>query len=79
MPVSITIRDVPDDVHRTLTARAARSGMSLQEYLRAELSTAASAPTLDEVLDRIEARKRATGVNVASSRIVEIIREERGH
>jgi len=52
--------------------------MSLQEYLRAELSTAASAPTLDEVLDRIDARKRATGVDVPSSRIVEIIREERG-
>jgi plasmid stability protein len=75
---SITIRDVPDDVHRTLTARAARAGMSLQEYLRAELSDAASTPTLAEVLDRMEARKRATGVNVPSSRIVEIIREERG-
>jgi hypothetical protein len=61
-----------------LTARAARAGMSLQEYLRAELSDTASTPTLAEVLDRMEARKRATGVNVPSSRIVEIIREERG-
>ena len=78
MAVSVTIRGVPDDVHRTLTARASRAGMSLQEYLRAELTRAASAPTLDEVLDRMEARKRATGVNVPSSRIVEVIREERG-
>jgi len=50
-----------DDLHRTLIARASRAGMSLQEYLRGESKDAASAPTLNEVLDRMEARKRAGG------------------
>ena len=34
---SITIRNVPDETHEELAARAAASGKSLQEYLRAEL------------------------------------------
>ena len=37
MPVSITIRHVPDGARDERAARAARSGRSLQEYLRAEL------------------------------------------
>ena len=37
VPVAITIRDVPDEVRDELAARAARSGQSLQEYLRAVL------------------------------------------
>lgn len=32
--VSITIRDVPQETRNELAARAARSGRSLQEYLR---------------------------------------------
>ena len=35
MPVTITIRNVPDDVRNRLAARAAGSGRSLQEYLKA--------------------------------------------
>lgn len=37
MPQSITIRDVPDETRAALAMRAARSGRSLQEYLRLEL------------------------------------------
>ena len=37
MATSITIRDVPDDARDELAARAALSGRSLQEYLRAQL------------------------------------------
>ena len=32
----IQVQDVPEDIHRTLKARAARLGISLSDYLRAE-------------------------------------------
>ncbi|MGH3458620.1 FitA-like ribbon-helix-helix domain-containing protein [Aeromicrobium sp.] len=51
---SIQIKDVPPETHAVLRERAARSRQSLQEYLLAKLIEEASAPTLDEVLDRID-------------------------
>lgn len=56
MPISITIRSVPDHVRDELAARAARSGRSLQEYLVRELTRLASRRSVDEVIDRIRAR-----------------------
>lgn len=53
----IQIRDVRDDVHRTLKARAAREGVSLSEYLRSELERVAASPTPDELLARLRSRK----------------------
>jgi plasmid stability protein len=49
----IQIRNVPDEVHRTLKVRAAAAGMSLSEYLLRELERSAERPTLEEVLERI--------------------------
>lgn len=57
MPKAIQIRDVPDDVHRTLKARAAREGRTLSELLRRELELIANRPSLEEVLDRIRAEE----------------------
>ncbi len=57
MGTLIQIRDVSDDVHRTLKARAAREGVSLSEYLRSELERVASAPTPAELLSRLQSRK----------------------
>jgi len=59
MGTLIQIRDVPDEVHRTLKARAARGGVSLSEYLRTELERVAAAPTPDELLARLQSRKPA--------------------
>ena len=53
--VAITIRDIPDDVRDELAVRAARTGKSLQEYLRGMLIDTASKPTVDEVLRRARA------------------------
>lgn len=53
---SIQVKDVPDEVHATLRRRAAAAGMSLQEYLLGRLTEEASAPTLDEVLERAGGR-----------------------
>jgi hypothetical protein len=64
MPVNVTIRDVPDAVRDELAARAARSGRSLQEYLRRELMDLARRPSALDVL--IEIRDRARSYPPAS-------------
>lgn len=50
MPVSITIRHVPDRTRDVLAERAERSGRSLQEYLIAELQRLADQPALEDWL-----------------------------
>jgi antitoxin FitA len=52
----LQIRNVPDELHRTLKSRAALAGMSLSEYVLAELRRAAERPTREELLARIAAR-----------------------
>lgn len=54
--VMVQVRHVPDDVHRELKARAARAGVSLSDYVLAELVRVASRPTLDELHQRVLAR-----------------------
>lgn len=68
--VAITIRDIPDDVRDELASRAARSGRSLQEYLRGMLVEATAKPTVDEVVERAHARVEATGVRVDAATIL---------
>jgi len=53
---TLQVRDVPEDVHRTLKARAAASGRSLSGYALDVLAREAMHPTLDELLDRARAR-----------------------
>lgn len=55
MPKMIQIRHVPDELHRALRARAARAGMTLSDYLRAELARAVERLTTDELRDRLTA------------------------
>ena len=71
---SIQIKNVPPDVHRTLRRRAAEAGMSLQEYLLAELTDQARRPTLEEVL---EEAGRQTGGRLSFEEAVRFIREDR--
>lgn len=58
MAKMIQIRNVPDDVHRTLKVRAAEAGMSLSDYLREELIRRASMPTPEELVRRVRSRER---------------------
>jgi len=53
----IQVRDVPDQVHGTLKARAAREGMSLSDFLKKELARVAERPTMQEWLDRAQQAK----------------------
>jgi plasmid stability protein len=73
---NIQIRNVPDDVHEVYKRRAAAAGMSLQEYLLADLTKQAGQPTMDEVLDRIGSRDH-TGSTVTVEDIVADIRRQR--
>jgi plasmid stability protein len=52
----IQLRNVPDDLHRRLKARAAMAGMSLSDFLIAEVARAAERPTPQEMLDRLHTR-----------------------
>lgn len=54
MPKLIQLRHVPDDLHRKLKARAALAGMSLSDYLVAELKRVAELPTMDELYARLK-------------------------
>ena len=73
MPKMIQLRNVPDALHRSLKARAAMAGMSLSDYLLAEIKEIAERPTLAELRDRIRMRKPVT-VQLDTARLV---REER--
>jgi antitoxin FitA len=70
VPVSITIRDVPDDTRDELAARAARSGRSLQEYLRAELVALASRADVASLVARMRDRVERTGTRLPPKEIL---------
>jgi hypothetical protein len=71
--VMIQIRNVPVAVHRILKARAAASGVTLSEYILAEMRRMAEKPTREEVLARIRSWPRID----PSRNVAEMIREER--
>lgn len=53
---TIQIRNLPDESVRTLKVRAAKSGQSLQEYMREFLIEETSKPTVNELMDEVMAR-----------------------
>jgi hypothetical protein len=55
---NIQVRGVPEEIHEALVRRAELAGQSLQQFLAAQLAAIAAAPTLDEMLDRIENRPK---------------------
>jgi len=46
----LQIKDVPQDVHRTLKARAALAGLSLTEYARQTLVESAARKSREELI-----------------------------
>lgn len=60
MPKMIQLRNVPDQLHRKLKARAATEGQSLSDYLLAEIRRAADRPTLTEMAERLQHRTKTT-------------------
>ena len=72
MPVSITISDVPDDTRDELAARAAATGRSLQEYVRAQLIRIANQPDAEALLARVRERIDRTGSRLSADRILQL-------
>lgn len=73
------MRNVPEEVHRTYRIRAAAAGMSLQEFLLAELERNASLRTPAELVAEVEARIRVGGVvGLAASSSAPLVRADRG-
>ena len=67
---TIQIRNVPESVHRTYQVRAAAAGMSLQEYMLAELVRGAELRTPTEIAIEVERRlhgEGAEGFSITSS------------
>lgn len=73
MSVTVQIRNMPDEMHRTLKARAAREGKSLSDYILEELCRTTERPTLAEMLERVKSRSAEN----PSPSPTELIREER--
>ena len=73
MATVIHIRNVPDALHRALESRAALAGMSLSDYLLAEIRQIAERPTLDDLRARLRSRP-ATNPSVTPA---EAVRAER--
>jgi antitoxin FitA len=67
---SLTVRDVPDQTRDELASRAALTGRSLQEYLRAKLMELAGQPDAEVLIARVRARKAASASTLSADRIL---------
>lgn len=74
MSKMIQIRNVPDELHRTLKTRAAERGLTLSEYLLQMAERESQRVTWEEMSRRIERRGRP----LADVDVAEIVREMRG-
>jgi hypothetical protein len=63
MAISLHVRDLPEDLHAVLAARAESEGMSLRGYVIRVLTEHASLPTVDEWLNGLA---RLPGVTPAT-------------
>ncbi|MGL4176457.1 MAG: FitA-like ribbon-helix-helix domain-containing protein [Dermatophilaceae bacterium] len=70
----IQVRDVPDDVHDRLTARARSAGLSLNQFVLREYERIARQPTNAEILRRLA---ELPGDRPTEQQIVDSIREYR--
>ena len=77
MPISITIRDVPDDTRDELAARAAATGRSLQEYVRTQLIRIANQPDAEALLARAKERIDRTGSRLPARLILKLRDDDR--
>ncbi len=77
MSVMIQIRNVPEALHRKLKSRAAEAGMSLSDYLLADLRKAAERPTPEALRERLRSRPAVT-LPEPAARAVRAERDARG-
>lgn len=76
MAKTIQVRDVPDDVHAALRARAAAAGTSLSDYVLGELERATRRSSNAEVLLRAAQRDWSV-TRVATQELLDEARADR--
>jgi plasmid stability protein len=76
MSKMIQIRDVPDDLHRTLKIKAVQEGMSLSNFLKRELRQIAERPTMREWLERV-AKNKPIVTKQTSAQLIRELRDSR--
>ena len=76
MSKMIQLRNVPDALHRKLKAKAALEGMSLSDYLVAEIRHTAERPTLRELRERLD-RRAPVRLRVPPAKAVREERDQR--
>jgi antitoxin FitA len=76
MAKMIQLRNVPDELHRLLKVRAALEGLSLSEYLLAEIRRSAERPTLRELRERLHQRTPVVLPHVSPSEVIRELRDQ---
>jgi plasmid stability protein len=69
----IQLRNVSENLHRTLKSRAATAGMSLSDYLLREIRRVAERPTVAELRERVH-RRSGVALHVSAA---DAVRQER--
>jgi antitoxin FitA len=69
MTKMIQVRNVPNEIHRRLKSRAALAGMSLSDFLLAELRRFADRPSPEEMRGRLAERQPVTLSESASAAV----------
>jgi len=76
MSKMIQVRDVPEQVHNTLKARAAREGMSLSDFIKRELERTVERPTMREWLELTQ-RAKPIPAKRSAAQLVRELRDTR--
>jgi len=74
VPKTVQIRDIDDEVYAGLVRRAAESGVSVPELLRAEAGRLAARPSVQEWLTRTRRRSSPLG----RAEVLAALDEQRG-
>jgi hypothetical protein len=61
----IQVRNVPDELHRSLKERAAREGTTMSDLILGELPRVAHKPSPEQLLGRIRSRAPVPGTSAA--------------
>jgi len=72
----LQVRNVPDQVHSTLKARAAREGMSLSDFVKRELERTAERPSMQEWLE-LTRQVKSVSAKKSPAQVVRQLRDTR--
>lgn len=73
----IQIRNVPEELHRRLKARAALEGISMSDYVLRQVRKALEVPTRKEVLERLYSKPVRRPLEPSAAEIIRAERDRR--